>query len=65
MQSKVGFRNLIKASKPKLPNYLSIAGRKTNRFMIFSKVLERYKTQTASSRIWTQVTDSISYDVNC
>ena len=32
--------------------------------MPFKWALERRKTQTASSRIWTRVTDSISFDDN-
>ncbi len=51
-----------KAKEHSLPYYLLIAG---GRQMDSSlRVLAQNEMWTASSRIWTQVTDSISYDDN-
>ena len=45
--------------------YLRIAGIRTYGFKSFLKVLAWKEMQTVSSRIWTQVTNSISYDNHC
>ena len=50
---------LTKAEEPSLPYYLSIAG-----FIPFPRVLVLCERQSVSSRIWTRVTMSISYDDN-
>ena len=54
----------MKTKELSVPNYLPIAGERTDGFVPFSRALERSETQTASSRIWTRVTDSIYYDDN-
>ena len=46
--------------KYRLPYYLPLDG-----LMYFSRALALSDMQTTSSRIWTQVTDFISYDDNC
>ena len=51
--------------KSSLTHYLLIAREKRiDGFIPFSKTLARRETQTASSRIWTLVEDSISYNDN-
>ena len=50
--------------EPSLSNNLSVFRWKTDGFMPFLKVLSTSKILTALSRIWTQVTDFISYDDN-
>ena len=62
--SNCQFCCLTKAKEPSLPYYFSITGRRDG-FMTFLRTLVWSVTQTASSRIWTQVSDSISYDNNC
>ena len=46
------------------PYYLLIGRERMDEFMPFPTVLVWSEMQTASSRIWTQVTDPISYDDN-
>ena len=55
---------LTKAEEPSLPYYLPIAGRRIIGFIPFPRVLVLCKTQSVSSRIWTRVAVSISYDDN-
>ena len=43
---------------------LPIVGGRTSQFMLFSGALALSEKQTASSRIWTQVSDSIPYACN-
>ena len=52
---------LTKAKEPSLPKYLLIAVVKTNEFISFTKTLAQSEIQTASRRIWTWVTNSITY----
>ena len=47
-----------------LPYNLPITGGRTDGFMPFQRALAQNEMQTALSRIWTQVADSISYDNN-
>ena len=57
---------LIKAKEINLPYYLHIAfewGR-GDEFMPFQRALTHNETQTATSKIWTSVTDLISFDYN-
>ena len=49
----------MKVTESSLPYYFSIAGEK-NKFIRFLGAL----TQTASSKIWTRIADSISHDNN-
>ena len=55
---------LTKAEEPSLPYYLPIAGGRIIGFIPFSRVLVLCEMQSVSSRIWTRVTVSISYDDN-
>ena len=55
---------LIEAKEPYLPYYLLIVGR-TNGYMPFSRALVQREMQTVSSRIWTQIANSICYYDNC
>ena len=55
---------LTMALEPSLPNYLSIAGGRRIGFIPFPRVLVRCEMQSVSSRIWTRITVSISYDDN-
>ena len=55
---------LTKARDPSLSYYLLIAEDRKNGFMSFPRVLTKSKMPRASSRIWTQVADSISYADN-
>ena len=54
---------LTKAEEPSLPYYLPIAGERIG-FIPFPRVLALYEMQSVSSRIWTCVAVSISYDDN-
>ena len=53
-----------KAKEPSLPYYLPIAGGRIIRFIPFPRVLVLCEMESVSSRIWTRVTVSISYDDN-
>ena len=55
---------LTKAEEPSLPYYLPIAGGRIIGFIPFPRVLVLYEMQSVSSRIWTRVAVSISYDDN-
>ena len=55
---------LTKAEEPSLPYYLPIAGGRIIGFIPFPRVLLLCEMQSVSSRIWTLVTLSISYDDN-
>ena len=55
---------LTKAEEHSLPNYLPIAGGRIIGFIPFPRVLVQYEMQSISSRIWTRVAVSISYDDN-
>ena len=53
---------LTKAEEPSLPYYLPIAGGRIIGFIPFPRVLVLCEMQSVSSRIWTCVAVSISYD---
>ena len=53
---------LTKAEEPSLLYYLHIAGGRIIGFIPFPKVLVLCEMQSVSSRIWTRVAVSISYD---
>ena len=53
-----------KAEEPSLPNYLPIARGRIIGFIPFPRVLVLCEMQWISSRIWTRVAVSISYDDN-
>ena len=55
---------LTKAEDPSLPYYLSIAGGIIIGFIPFLMVLVLCEMQSVSSRIWTRVAVSISYNDN-
>ena len=55
---------LTKAEEPSLSYYLPIAGGRIIGFIPFPKVLVLCEMQSVSSRIWTRVAVSISYDDN-
>ena len=55
---------LTKAEEPSLSYYLPIAGGGIIGFIPFPRVLELCEMQSVSSRIWTRVAASISYDDN-
>ena len=55
---------LSKVEEPSLSYYLPIAGGRIIAFIPFPKILVLCEMQTASSRIWTRVAVSISYDDN-
>ena len=55
---------LTKAEEPSLPCYLPIAGGRIIGFIPFPRVLVLCEMQSVSSRIWTRVAVSISYDDN-
>ena len=55
---------LTKAEEPSLPNYLPIAGERIIGFIPFPRVLVLWEMQSVSSRTWTRVAVSISYDDN-
>ena len=53
---------LTKAEEISLPYYLPIAGWRIIGFIPFPKVLVLWEMQSVSSRIWTRVAVSISYN---
>ena len=55
---------LTKAEEPSLPHYLPIAGGRIIGFIPFPRVLVLCEMQSVSSRIWTRIALSISYDDN-
>ena len=55
---------LTKAEEPSLPYYLPIAGGRIFGFIPFTRVLGLCEMQSVSSKIWTRVAVSISYDDN-
>ena len=55
---------LTKAEEISLSYYLPIAGGRIVRFIPFPRVLVLCEMLSVSSRIWTRITVSISYDVN-
>ena len=55
---------LTKAEEPSLPYYLPIARGRIIGSIPFPRVLVLCETQSVSSRIWTRVAVSISYDDN-
>ena len=55
---------LTKAEEPSLSYYLPIAGGRIIGFIPFPRVLVLCEMQPVSSRIWTRVAVSISYDDN-
>ena len=55
---------LTKAEEPYLPYYLPIAGERITGFMPLPRVLMLWEMQSVSSKIWTCVVVSISYDDN-
>ena len=55
---------LIKAEEPNLPYNLPIDGGRIIGFIPFPRVLVLCEMQSVSSRIWTRVAVSISYDDN-
>ena len=55
---------LTKAEEPSLPYYLPIAGGRIIEFIPLPRILVLCEMQSASSRIWTPIAVSISYDVN-
>ena len=55
---------LTKAEEPSLPYYLPIAGGRIIGFIPFPRVLVLCEMQSVTSRIWTRVAVSISYDDN-
>ena len=54
----------VKAKESLQPDYLSIAKGRTDGVMSFSRALVQSEIQTAFSRIWTCIDNSISYDDN-
>ena len=56
--------SLIKAKKPSLPYHLCIGRGRTVGFMLSTRALVQCEIQTASSRIWIRVTNSISNNDN-
>ena len=55
---------LAKAEEPSLPYYLPIAGGRIIGFIPFARALVLCEMQSVSSRIWTRVVVSISYNDN-
>ena len=55
---------LTKAEEPSLPYYLPIVGGRIIGFIPFPRVLVLCEMQSVSSRIWTHITMSISYNDN-
>ena len=47
-----------------LPYYLNITGKRTDGFIPFPYAFVQIETKAASSRIWTRVSDFISFDNN-
>ena len=67
MNSEFSFSStsyLTEAEEPSLPYYLPIAGGRIIGFIPFPRVLVLCEMQSVSSRIWTRVAVSISYDDN-
>ena len=67
MNSKLSFSStscLTKAEGPSLPYYVHIAGWRIIGFIPFPRVLVLCVMQSVSSRIWSRVAVSISYDDN-
>ena len=67
LNSKFSFSKtscLTKAEEPSLPYYLPIAWGRIIGFIPFTRVLVLCEMQSVSSRIWTCVAVSISYDDN-
>ena len=66
LNSEFSFKTgcLTKAEEPSLPYYLPIAGGRIIGFIPFPRVLVLCEMQSLSSRIWTCVSVSISYDNN-
>ena len=52
----------IKVKEFSLPNYLLISWRENSKVHIFPSLLARWEMQTASSRIWTRIAVSTSFD---
>ena len=66
-RSLTGFNSeysFTKAEEPSLSYYLPIAGGRIIGFIPFPRVLVPCEMQSVSSRIWTRVAMSISYDDN-
>ena len=55
---------LTEAEEPSLPYYLLVAGGRIVGFILFLRALVLCEMQLASSRIWTRVVVSVSYDDN-
>ena len=55
---------LTKTEEPSLPHYLPIAGGRIIGFIPFPRVLVLCEMQSVSSRVWTRVAVSFSYDDN-
>ena len=53
---------LTKTKVQSEPYYLPIAGQKTDKLMLFSKVLVWSENKTTARRIWTRVADSIFHN---
>ena len=68
--NRFGFRvfllldHLTKAEEPNLPYYLTIAGGRLIESITFPRVLVLSEMHSSSSRTWTRVAVSISYDYN-
>ena len=56
---------LTKNREVSIPYNLSSARERIDGFMPFPRISAQSERQMASSRVWTQVADSISYDNNC
>ena len=65
IQSFPSPRLVAKVKETKLPYNLHIAGDRRDGFVPFAIVSAQRETQRASYRIWTLVTDFISYGDNC
>ena len=56
---------LTKAKEPSLPYYLFVAdGERKDGFIPFLRAMAQDETHIALSRVWTRLTDSISYGDN-
>ena len=62
MWHKVNYKEFSFSRELSLSYNLPIAEGKTDGFLPFSRVLLRKETQTVSSKIWSRVDNSISYD---
>ena len=62
--SEISFKTgcLTKTKEPNRPYCLCIAGRKTDGLMLFPVVLVLSEIQTALSRIWTRVANSVFWN---